>query len=299
MKKTVVVELNGRLGNQMFQYAFARSLAIDLDADVCLYESFLRKSRVENRLDCFNLPIGVSSSVEWNSNILHRIGFFIYNQLTKTKSTIEINSIERKYRRLFAFFGLVFVHNDFIKVKTTWFYNNPICCIGYFQSEHFFEKHKKELKREYNFNQVIVSRCNEIAEKIKKSQSICLHIRLGDYLKFVNFQVISLNYYYRAIDLMKQKVPNAKFFVFSDSPEIVKDRFELSNAEIIPTSYSDQESLYLGSLCKHHIMSNSTFSWWMQYLSDNDDQLVIAPKRWHKNKDFCDIYQTNWIVIDN
>ena len=120
-----------------------------------------------------------------------------------------------------------------------------------------------------------------------------------------NLYVCTPEYFENAIKLMQKKVPKAKFFVFSDDVEWCKNNMNFPKGTMYESGTDPVwEKLRLMYSCKHYIISNSTFSYWAQYLSRNDKKIVIAPKSWgnnlYKNDDeLIDIYQDNWILIDN
>ena len=96
--------------------------------------------------------------------------------------------------------------------------------------------------------------------------------------------------------------PDAHFFLFSDDPEhafhlISNHHIMHHQVTIVPPSFTDQQSLYLGTLCRHHILSNSSFSWWMQFLARHNDQLVIAPRRWMNDNTPIALYDPSWLLL--
>ena len=110
--------------------------------------------------------------------------------------------------------------------------------------------------------------------------------------------MINEEYFETALQYMKRELNNPVFFVFTDSQDIFKKRYSWDDVRIIPESYTAAESLYLGSLCKHHVISNSSFSWWMQYLAKHEGQIVIAPRKWKNDESVVEyIYEKSWITI--
>ena len=105
-------------------------------------------------------------------------------------------------------------------------------------------------------------------------------------------------YFPEAMNYMKCELGNPVFYIFTDSPDIFKREYALDNVNIIPEVYNASESLYLGSLCQHHIISNSSYSWWMQYLAKHDGQIVIVPKKWKNDNSVVEyIYEDSWIKM--
>jgi hypothetical protein len=127
--------------------------------------------------------------------------------------------------------------------------------------------------------------------------AISVHVRLGD---FGNINTLPSGYYSKAIDLMNQKYPDATFFVFSDEPHCASKyftglNFVLVNGNAGLNSYIDMQ---LMSQCKHHIIANSSFSWWGAWLNGQPNKIVVAPSVWYDNNtDTSDILPPDWIRL--
>ena len=190
-------------------------------------------------------------------------------------------------------------HDGYLNILSEVRKKNTLCN-GYFQSEKFFYKYRGIILNDLTFSDSVKSSCYSYSEIIKRSfNPICLHIRLGDYVKHSFHGVADINYYVKAIKKIRELKPNSTLFVFSDNIELVKGQLHnISNLIYIPSELSDHQTMYLGSLCDDFIISNSSFSWWMQYLSNKDDRIVIAPSRWYAKPCPCEIYQDNWFLIE-
>lgn len=160
---------------------------------------------------------------------------------------------------------------------------------GYFQSEKYFEDYKDEIRNEFTFRH---SKCS--APEIN---TVSIHVRRGDYLNLSDHHpVCSLDYYKEAM----QRFPNHNFLVFSDDKSWCLENFKEDNVKI-SVNPDPSYDLQLMSLCDHHIIANSSFSWWGAWLGKNKDKEVIAPKEWfgpaktnHDTKDLC---PKEWTVI--
>ena len=136
---------------------------------------------------------------------------------------------------------------------------------------------------------------------IENNESVCISIRRGDFLANEHKKdcfICDNNYFYKAISEIKKRLANPKFIVFSDDVEWCKNNMNFPS----DTRFEDGndplwEKMRLMYSCKNFIISNSTFSWWAQYLSRNDNKIVIAPKKWRNNNYVSDIYEKNWILI--
>lgn len=175
---------------------------------------------------------------------------------------------------------------------------------GYWQSEKYFKDIKTIIRQDFTLKRPQKGQNKKLAGLIGSSESVSIHIRRGDYILDPQVNKVhgtcDLDYYYGAIDKLTKSVHSPSFFIFSDDPKWVQDHICLA----YPTTYVDfngpdkaYEDLSLMSQCRHHIIANSTFSWWGAWLNENPDKMVIAPKRWFNDnsRDTKDLMPDNWI----
>ena len=136
------------------------------------------------------------------------------------------------------------------------------------------------------------------------SCSVAVHIRRGDYLHRVNapnFGICSEEYYQRAIRMIRQYHPEAKLFFFSDDICWCRKHLKYENSHYIEhkNKQPDWVVLYLITRCRHHIIANSTFSFWGAYLSRHPHSINIYPRNWYANPEWItpDIFPKEWIAI--
>ena len=159
---------------------------------------------------------------------------------------------------------------------------NNLYCDGYFQSAKFFDDIRNEILADLTPNIKHDEDEKKFILQIEKAESVCLTIRLGDYIGNSTHQVCTKKFYLDAMRKMKKLHPKSKFFVFSDEVEKAKKIFDFEYPVIYDSGKSkDYMSLDIMSHCKHFIISNSSFSWWTQYLSQNKNKTVIAPFKWY------------------
>jgi hypothetical protein len=205
--------------------------------------------------------------------------------------------LEEKMKEELVNHGLYICENGYMDFPVSSSSNKY--CLGYFQSEKYFEKIKDKIKEELRAKEELKESLSGYVNHIKNSESVCLSIRMGDYINNPVLGVCTEKYYQNAIDKMYQLHPNATMFVFSDDIEGVKKKFKfLREVEFEPEGNNEWEKLTYMSMCRHFILSNSSFSWWTQYLSSYQNKTVIAPKRWFATDIPCDIYEKNWILLD-
>ncbi len=164
--------------------------------------------------------------------------------------------------------------------------------MGWYQNEGYFKGISDSVRKDFNLKKNLL-----IPDSLRGSlNTVSIHVRRGDFVK--GGWCISEDYYDNAIKLMKQKVRNPIFVVFTDDVEWVKSKMFKNNECLFAHDlgkYSACEELVLMSKCRHNIIANSTFSWWGAWLNDNEEKVVISPKTWtprQKNPNCND-----WICI--
>jgi len=159
---------------------------------------------------------------------------------------------------------------------------------GCFENPIYFDEIRNTLMAEFQPKNELLSKNVDFFEKINSTQSVCLSVRRGDFESNADYKklqsVCHKDYFENAIKRMKQLIDNPVFFMFSDDIEWVRENIKTG----CETHYEDGtdpvwEKVRLMSACKHFIISNSTFSWWVQYLSANDNKIVVSPSRWFNN----------------
>lgn len=301
MKPTIQTTLLGRLGNQLFTYAATRIIALENNCNLELTEEWVRAHGFTCRLDCFNLPEDVVKIVPAKHfSVKQMIGYFIYMLMCRHKTIDQVHKLEKRHQKFFTHFGLILNQEGYIKPLSlnsqNWY------ALGYFQCDKYFSNHEELIRKELTFREEkLGADAIALGKEIKSKNSVCMHIRMGDYMNDPVFGVCNLDYYLRALEEMKNINPDGEIYVFTDNVDLVKGALKDINGtgyHYIDSNFNDQESMFLGSCCRHFIMSNSTFSWWMQYLSDNKSKLVLAPNRWYNTNNPCDIYQDHWRLIE-
>jgi hypothetical protein len=282
----IVIKLHGGLGNQMFQYALGRNLSDLLKTDLYLDITYYNKERLRKySLASFQIQAKMAGN----------------DQLAHFTSPLE------KFLELFR-------NDKKIITEQTYAFDPEILKLsgnryldGYWQSEKYFSRISEILKKEFQPKKEMSPYYMEMAEKIRKTESVSVHVRRGDYV--TNDKVakaigaLPLDYYTQSFEEISKKVTNPNFYVFSDKIEEIKGLIITPGpAEFVSrpeVKDSDFEDLLLMSKCKHHITANSSFSWWAAWLCENKEKIVIAPENWFKDKtrDSSDLLPSTWIKI--
>lgn len=280
--KMIIVKLKGGLGNQLFQYAFGTFLSSQKNESLKLDISSLgskNDTKREYQLNKFNIKAGISSPEE----------------LKKFKPSAWSDFLHKKILRQFH----IGWEPNILQSKSTYFE-------GYFQSYKYLDSIRNQLLSEITLKNPIANTYQEILNKIKNTNSVAIHIRRGDFtdnqkIKLIH-QTINLDYYQKAITIIKQKIANPTWYIFSDDIEWAKANLQIDQLTIFvsPPEGSDQaQELILMSKCKHQIIANSTFSWWAAYLNQNPNKIVIAPKKWNNRyqKYYQHLLPNDWITL--
>lgn len=307
--------MTGRLGNQMFQYATMRGLQekYNIDEKFNMNFSHVRKSGTKeegyiNQLENFKLndeKYEIDKKIKlsiWQSLLLGI--YFVTYKIIKIFSNpdkyyINKQKYENKIQRFYNKNGLYLYNFGYYDFKS--FKSKNKLFIGYFEAHRYFDDIKVQLREEFTPKYDKIDKNLELYDIIENTESVCISIRRGDFLDNPEkYYVCKPEYFYKAIEIIEKKVKKPKFIVFSDDIKWVKENMKLPEGTEYETGEDPVwEKLRLMYSCKHFIISNSTFSWWAQYLSINNNKVVIAPNKWRGyGYDSKDIYMKDWILID-
>ena len=291
----VVFYGQGGLGNQLFQYAAARRLSIRNNVPLVLDPYWFKHPKIgetQRSLQINRYPVVLRlatplEQIQWSlmrvrmARYLKPLHCFLSMELVKE----EGHSINQKVLNA----------------------SGDTYLSGFWQSEAYFADIRKELLQDFTPCEMPTEEDQKVINQIKNSVAVSVHVRRGDYVtsksNYEYHGVCSLNYYYAAIQHLTERVKNPTLFIFSDDPEWT--RTNLGTA--YPTVYVDHnnsdnafQDLRLMSLCQHHIIANSSFSWWGAWLSENNDGIVIAPERWYAaDRATPNLIPSRWTRIPN
>jgi len=278
----IIVKLQGGLGNQMFQYAAARSLS--KSRKVYLDFSFLAQNNITTDLfTARDFELGIFKKLKG------RVASKYFIRLIKSKRKV--------FKIISPYYKEVKDENilDFLQINSSNLYLD-----GYFQNPGYFQNLRSILLHEFTFPK-LSSQSKEIELKIEETKNpIAIHIRRGDYTKPENHSyhgILSIDYYKQSIEIINSKVENPVFYIFSDDPNWCEDNLAfITEKQIISNTTQAWEDMFLISKCKHQILANSSFSWWGAWLNTNLEKIVIAPKKWFNNIEI-NIVPKEWISL--
>ena len=283
--KREIVFLDCGLGNQMFQYAFAHKERLAGHKVSCCYELSDNRGN-HNGYELNNVFKGIIAKRGiFATFILRVLCYLIYNY--------KIGAI-KKILNLFSW--------DLIRTDTD--FANSTCqnflVVGYWQSWKNVCDRSIFLFREEKLSE----KTKELQQRIESCNSISLHVRRGDYLSPNNKNrfggICTMKYYEKAIQYMYAHVQNPVFYVFSDDIPWVRDNFKIYSAVFVSHNQGADswQDMYLMSKCKHHVIANSTFSWWGAFLDSNINKIVICPPKLSNRGNSSELFPKNWIKIE-
>lgn len=286
-----VFHLMGGLGNQMFQYAAAKALS--LHRNIAFKVDFDDPYKYVKRaygLDLFN------TSVE----------FATKRELAACKPKIRFE------KRWWLLTGRN-PNNKLFAEKTDYVFDPSLFSVedgayisGFWQTEKYFLPIRDVLLKDFQIRHKPSAANLQLLQQAAGVNAVSLHIRRGDYVTVSTTNNLhgtcDINYYKKAIEYIASKTNNPVFFVFSDDMDWVKSNLE-SEYPLVFVDINDDKTSYedlrIMSTCRHHIIANSSFSWWGAWLNDKNNKMVICPERWTNkhNSNTIDLIPTDWIKL--
>lgn len=283
----IIVEINGGLGNQLFQYASAKSLALHCRTTLKLETRFFTAANKSHDLHYFHIDDQAAGEDEV-------LQFEKRNLLRKITDRLKPNHTRRIYRE-----------SDYTYDKNFFKASCHVYLKGLRQSEKYFLPYEQEIRKLLQIKPQYIQHLYGIKEEITSCNSVSIHIRRGDYLTKVALEVLGLQpleYYETAIQQIAARVENPVFYIFSDDIDWAQKNLSTNYAHHYASgllSRNTIEDFYLMTQCRHHILANSTFSWWAAWLNDYKEKVVIAPKKWFNEAKFdtTDLVPASWTRI--
>lgn len=281
MEKAVdIVNMLGGLGNQMFQYAFWCSLHSRYpDREQYINLTYFQAFASHNGYE-LDRVFGIKKSVEFH---------FPFPEWLDHLSPDQVEWIHEKAS---SFYQLI--EDTTFPVRVFW---------GYWQTELYFKHIEKEIRDVFRFQENLLNnKTKEVALEMQQCHSVSIHIRRQDYLLAHHFEtfghICTPRYYRAAWNMLCQQVSSDQLFIyfFSDDPEWLKANITYENSLIVDWNQGldSWQDMYLMSVCRYHILANSSFSWWGAWLDEKVDKIVIAPGVWFNNKLAPDILPEKW-----
>jgi len=280
----------------MFQYAFGRALALSKRTELILDTDDFFDYPLHNGFELKNV-FGITTRKIKRQELFKALGWRgiagFHRKLTRRRYLLL------RGRKILA-------ESHFRYPPSALDVDNDCYVFGYWQSEQYFSSFADVIRADFTFRPPLSETNQFHLETIKSCESVSLHVRRGDYVSSRKTNAIhgvcTLDYYYSAIDFLSKSCHQPVFFIFSDDSEWVKKNLKIGfpchyiENNIGKESYNDMR---LMASCCHHIIANSSFSWWGAWLNPSETKIVVAPQHWFK-KDRFDIANRipeTWIRI--
>lgn len=297
-----IVKLQGGLGNQMFQYAFAIALSKENEAEILFDFSWFNdvyedKNVSPRKFELNGFKAECKPACEEDlKQVIKKDKRNIFEKLLW--KLFRIKKYKSKKNVLRQKSAYIFEENFFTKPDI-------YCYDGYFQNEKYFKHCRNELLQHFSLSsaETLDEKNSQILEQIKETNSVSIHIRRGDYITLASANkfhgTCSLEYYKNAIEYIAKNVESPHFFFFSDDIDWVKENLKIDYPYTV-VDFNQEKSYFdleLMKNCKHNIVANSSFSWWGAWLNENPEKIVIAPKNWLAANHKCDIVPSEWVKL--
>jgi hypothetical protein len=288
----IVVRIMGGLGNQMFQYAAGKRLALKLGVEMRLDTDWYDRS--DSRL--YELGFFQVPEVKAGRSDIRRLRYgskpwwkLLTNRARREAKESSTSHIKQKQFHFDT--GILNLSDD-------------VYLHGYWQSEKYFKDIERDIRDQFTFRNPGKS-ATEMAERIHSSNSVSIHIRRGDYIEgdsAAKFENLPLEYYRKALHHLESSLGLLDLFIFSDDLTWVREN-NLFDREMTFVEASGNltpvDDMWLMTLCRHNIIANSSFSWWGAWLNSNETKTVVAPSIWFKSEenDTRDLIPETWIRL--
>lgn len=291
----IVGNLVGGLGNQMFQYACARSLALDLGLPLKFSTDGFGAYNAHNGFELGRV-FGLKLDIAGGRELGDLIGWG--RQAPAVRRVLG--------KRTFSWLaGRRFLGEPHLRYWAALRERARLggYLQGYWQSERYFAGHAARIRSDFAFHDDVSGANQRIAHDIGQRTAISVHVRRGDYVSNAKTLAVhgtcSPEYYHAAIETLLQRCLGARLFAFSDDPQWVSQVLQPRYPDLVLVDHNKGLDSYndmrLMSMCQHHIIANSSFSWWGAWLNPRPDKTVIAPARWFANgRDTEDLIPESW-----
>jgi hypothetical protein len=288
-RPTVRVRIVGGLGNQMFGAAAGLGMAKRLNANLELgIDKILRMKMRDFGLASFNLKATLIEGSSWEFSRRVAPYYLLRNMLSSGQPT----TIWRQRGHHFDPEFLTLKGNVFLR--------------GFFQSPLYFDNVVPEVRAAFNLAPLLSETGRTYAAAAAGEDTIALHIRRGDYVSVASnaevFATLGADYYRNAIGLLSRVVAKPRVFVVTDDVAAARSLLDGVPNLTFAEGGTPFDDMHLISACRHHIIANSSFSWWGAFLDARPGGLTIAPRHWFNRPAALrlytgDTYPEGWLIM--
>jgi len=255
------VVMLGRLGNNLFQYALGRVLAERHGVPLVLDASWFDRAGW-NQVSCLR-------RLDLRAKVVRRCSLGA-RALLKTTG-----------KHYWEYRGLPVVRESAVDQSfDPRILEAPRDCVlmGYFQSALFFEGIAGQIRREVDPGPAVAGL--RVPDGLRSEKSVAVHVRRTDFTRIPDFEVCGTDYYRTAMNRLRGRLPGARFFIFSDDPAWCREQFKGGDEQVMEADADPLADLHRMSLAGHHVIANSSYSWWAAWLGRKPGQQVLCPPRW-------------------
>lgn len=291
----VVSNIIGGLGNQMFQYAAGLALSLEREVEHGVSVDMFDEYPLHHGYE-LDRVFGLRPEVVDQAMLRRVIGW---------RARPVARRVLSRFSSLSPLWGQNFIA-ELPDMKPFSFHqmSADVYLHGYWQSERFFGSYSDRVRSAFHFISEPGPLNEEVFADIAAHRSASVHIRRGDYLSSKNSAIYSQcrpDYYLSGMKLLQDRVGPLRFFIFSDDPDWAGAFFDGKEFDFRVVSHnsgaSSHNDMRLMSACDHHVIANSTFSWWGAWLNPNLDKIVIAPRQWMYGTPSSSIVPDGWIRL--
>ncbi|MCX6754458.1 MAG: alpha-1,2-fucosyltransferase [Candidatus Nomurabacteria bacterium] len=291
----IITKLKGGMGNQMFQYALGRALSVKYGTSLGLDLSFLLDRTPRPNFTFREYDLDIFNIINVDRVSQSKIPFLYRN--FNGKFGLYFDYFRRKFFRLRG------IEKSFNFDLTILNIGSNAYLDGYWQSYKYFADIEDIIRKDFTLKDELSLNIKNLMEVIKKENSLCIHVRRGDYVGNSNHEIVGKEYYDKGIKILSEKTKIDKIYVFSDDVKWCEDNMKFDfPVMFVGEEYSGIKAeghFSLMSACHSFIIPNSSFSWWAAWLSVHKDKIVIVPKKWFGDASINsdDLIPKEWIRI--
>lgn len=311
----IYLDVTGRCGNQMFQYAFARKISLlnddkEMTVDFSWVYEYAKRRGEESFIDelCNFRASNNYTRIVDRTNRIYRYGskkqVFVFKVYTIIKRFLQRFIKDKRIANklmypIMSHYGIYWYIAP-KKLKRCKQKNKFI--FGYFEDPRYFSDIQKVLCDDFTPKYPLDEKNEELVRKINEKQSVCVSFRKWIETNEVmqDREICGKEYYSKAFEIMQEKYPDCTFVLFSNEIEWVKEHFDLPDNCLFESGNDPiYEKIRLMSACDHFILSNSSFAWWVQFLGKSKDKSVVSPNRWYNSEKIRDpLIMEDFIIVE-